>query len=138
MERRLLLIAGILLWWAEGTKSRKDKRWKNAVTYPVEITNTDPKIIKLFLTFLRKDLKVNPAKIKIQLQIHANDDVKKTLHFWSTQTQIPLKQFQKTIIRPRGQKIGKTQGTCKVRFNDKRYHLQLQEELDNLLKELHA
>jgi hypothetical protein len=50
-------LIAITLWWAEGTKSRRDTRWKNAVSYPIEVTNTNPAIIKIFIDFLREDLK---------------------------------------------------------------------------------
>jgi len=44
-----LEITGLTIWWAEGSKSRRDVRWKNAVSYPIEVTNTDGRIILVFL-----------------------------------------------------------------------------------------
>src|SRR5680860_1554754 len=118
MKRKLKTceIVGIILWWAEGTKSRRDKRWKTARTYPIEITNTNPEIIKFFLEFLRKDLRVDTKRIYVQIQIHQGDNQEDLERFWTKVTRIPKENFQKTIVRPTGNKIGKSNGTCKVRF----------------------
>ena len=93
MKFHLRQIVGSILWWAEGTKSRKDKRWKKAVTYPVEITNTNPKIIQAFLNFLRKDIGIDVKKLKIQIQIHEDNDRIKCEIYWSEITNISLKRF---------------------------------------------
>lgn len=130
-----LEIVGLVLWWAEGSKSRRDTRWKNAVSYPIEITNTDPKIIKLFLDFMITELKVDIGRFRLQLQIHEGDDADELKKFWSDVTQISIDNFQKTIIRPVGNKPGKTKGTCKVRFSDKIVYNMLQRKLNNLLRE---
>lgn len=127
-------IIGLALWWAEGTKIQKDKRWGNTWTYRIEITNTDPEIIGLFLDFLRKDVKIKESKLKLQLQIHEEDDQKYLEEFWSNITKIPKRRFNKTIIRPVGNKIGKSKGTCKVRYYSKETYKRLEEMLDNLLK----
>ncbi len=118
-------IAGVSLWWAEGTKSRRDKRWKAAITYPVEVTNTDPEVMKVFLSFLRNDIGVDEGRLRVQVQIHEGDDQLLLEKYWSDVTQIPLTKFNKTIVRLVGNKQGKSRGTCKVRFSDKATHLKL-------------
>lgn len=57
-------------WWTEGTKVRVDKRWPNTYNYSVEITNTDPEIIKIFVEYLKERLDVQTERLKLQLQIH--------------------------------------------------------------------
>jgi len=134
MKYNLRQIAGLLLWWTEGTKLRKAKQWKNTWYYAVEITNTDPKIIRLFLDFLRKDIKIEESKLKLQLQIHEGDNQNQLEEFWSKVTKIPKYRFQKTIIRPVGNKTGKTKGTCKTRYSNKETFKKLAKMLDDLLK----
>lgn len=123
---------GLTLWWAEGTKVRVDKRWKNTFNYSIELTNTDPKIINLFLKYLRERMSVQNEKIKLQLQIHLGDNQEELESFWEEETGIPRCQFNKTIVRPVGNKIGKSRGTCKVRIYDKKLHILLLERLENL------
>ncbi|MGI9027756.1 MAG: hypothetical protein ACR2FM_02845 [Candidatus Saccharimonadales bacterium] len=131
-----LEIIGLALWWAEGSKSRRDKRWKNAVSYPIEITNTDHRIIKIFLKYMIQEMKIDPRRFKLQLQIHEGDDQAQLEKYWSEVTNIPKKRFNKTIVRPLGNKSGKSKGTCKVRFSDKMVYNSLQQQLNLLLESI--
>ncbi len=123
-------LKALIIWWCEGTKPRRDYRWKNAYLYPIEVINTNPKIIKIFLDFLKEDMKVAPEKIKGQLQIHEGDNKKIFEKFWSDYLDLPIKQFNKTIIRKQGNKIGKTKGTFKLRVYNKKLFDILQKMLD--------
>lgn len=129
-----LEIAGLVIWWAEGSKSRRDTRWKNAVSYPIEVTNTDPRIIVLFLEYMTLERKVDIQRFRLQLQIHEGDNKAELETYWSNLTGIPLDNFQKTIIRPLGKKPGKSKGTCKVRFSDKIVYNSLEERFKLLLE----
>ena len=133
VNRRL---ASLMIWWCEGTKTRKDKRWKNSYNSPIEVTNTNPKIIKIFIDFLRKDLLIPEKSLRGQIQIHDGDDKTKIEEFWSKVSGIPLVQFNKTIIRKRGNKIGKNYGTFKVRMYDKIVFKKIEELLQKELKQL--
>lgn len=133
MEDKLQTVA-ITLWWAEGSKSRRDVRWKSAVNYPVEVTNTNPAIIRLFLDFLRKGLEIDESRIRVQIQIHEGDNKLELEKYWSNITGIPRDNFNKTIVRPIGNKAGKTKGTCKVRFSDKQTYLKLKQILIETLE----
>ncbi len=126
-------IAGVILWWAEGTKARKDRRWKNTWTYHVDFTNTDAKMIKIFLDFLRFDIGVQEERLKLQLQIHDGDNQETLEKFWSELTEIPRNRFTKTIVRNKGRKIGKNRGTCKIRYCDKLTYLKLSQMLNDVL-----
>jgi len=135
MDRKRKLIS-LIIWWCEGTKVRKDKRWKNAINCPIEVTNTDQKIIKIFIDFLRKDLGIANKKLKGRVQIHEGDNQAKIESFWSTVSGIPLSQFNKTIVRPKGYKVGKNLGTFTIRTYDKILYMKLCELLETELKEL--
>ena len=106
MDKRTLI--SLIIWWCEGTKARRDKRWKNAINCPIEVTNINPVIIKLFIDFLRKDLGIANSALKAQLQIHKSDNKLELEQFWTEISGIPLSQFNKTIIRETGNKIGKS------------------------------
>ena len=101
MKYTLRQIISIILWWTEGTKSYKDKRWKNVWIYNVDVTNTNPEIIKIFVDFLRKDIGIVESRLKLQLQIHEGDNQKELENYWSEITKIPHERFTKTIIRPK-------------------------------------
>src|SRR4030042_4415773 len=132
MKYTLRQIIGTILWWTEGTKAYRDNRREDGWIYPVDLTNTDPEIIRIFLEFLRKDIGINELRLKLQLQIHQGDNQKSFESYWSSITKIPKNRFTKTIVRPRGRKVGKTKGTCKVRYSDKNTY----QKLNNLLKNI--
>ncbi|MEK7193178.1 MAG: hypothetical protein AAB652_00085 [Patescibacteria group bacterium] len=133
MKYNLRQIVGSTIWWTEGTKTYKDKRWKNVWVYNVDVTNTNPKIINAFLSFLRKDIGIEEPRLKLQLQIHEGDDKEKFEMYWSKETAIPRSRFTKTIIRPTGNKIGKSRGTCKVRYSDKMTYNKIKDLSERIL-----
>ena len=67
----------------------------------------------MFLDFLRNDIVIDESRLKLQLQIHENDDQEKIENYWSEVTKIPRNRFTKTIVRPKGNKPGKSRGTVK-------------------------
>ena len=128
-----LKTVGAILWWAEGSKSRRDKRWKRAVSYPIEITNTNPEIIRLFVKYVTEEVGIPKEKLKVQIQIHENDSQAELEAYWSEITGIPLSMFNKTIIRKVGNKPGKTRGTCKIRCYSKEYYGRILSDLQSVL-----
>lgn len=130
-------IVALTLFWAEGTKPRKDKRLKDTYIYSTEITNTDPVIIQIFLAYLRDTLKVRDSKIKVQLQVHEGDDIQELERFWENVTKIFKDSFNKTIIRPVGKKIGKSKGVCKIRVHDKDIYAKITLKLEELRGVVH-
>ena len=98
--------------------------------YAVEVINSDPKIIRIFTQYLVEKIKVPVEKIRGQIQIHKGDDKEEIEKFWSLASGIPRSQFNKTIIRPKGNKPGKNRGTFKVRLYDKKVYIRLKTLLD--------
>lgn len=129
MDKMSLRISGLVAYLCEGTKLRKDLRYKNTYHYAIEFTNSDPNLIKLFIDFMRQELDVNENKIKCQISVYDDSKVKGTKTFWSNLTKIPLINFNKTVIfKPKNLKNKLSLlGTCKVRYHDKKTFLRLNE-----------
>jgi hypothetical protein len=87
IDEKELLLLGAGLYWAEGFK--KDSR--------LGFANSDPQMIKLFLTWLFKI--GNIPKTDIRLRVGINQQYKQNIKDiekkWSNITSIPLSQFQK-------------------------------------------
>lgn len=136
MTSKELKIIGVMLYVCEGTKLRKDPRYKNTFIYSIEFTNSDPRIINLFLKFMRRELKVDPKRIKAQLFIYPDLSKKLTVKYWSKTTKIPTDQFQKVIVLKK--KITKFKhnplGTFKIRYSSKDSFLKLQSIIDRFWK----
>lgn len=122
LSNRELKIAGVLLYCCEGTRLRRDKRRKGDVFYwVIEFTNSNPKLVKLFLVFLRKIIKISESRLKGQLFIYDDLETQKLEKMWSKETGIDLGNFNKTIIlRAKGSKYKPNpNGTFKVRYHSK-------------------
>ena len=132
MNNKKLQIAGVMLYACEGTKARRDYRGENRYNYSIELTNSDPKIISTFTRFSKEVLKVDWDRVRGQLFIYPDLDEKELIEFWSKISEIPITQFQKTIILKA--KIGKFKanplGTLKFRYSCKKDFVRLQEMID--------
>ena len=140
MTTKELRLAGALLYVCEGTKLRKDLRYKNTYLYAIEFTNSDPQIIALFRRFMVEILKVDPRKIKGQLFLYPDLDEKKVRREWSRRCAIPISQFQQIIMLKA--KVSKFKhnplGTLKIRHSNKEKFLKLQSIIDKVWKDAGA
>lgn len=91
LNQRELFIAGAVLYWAEGFK--KDSR--------LGFANSDPEMIKFFLTWLTKSCQVPKESIRLRvgLNISHKNRIKEVEKYWSDLTKIPLNQFQKPFFQ---------------------------------------
>jgi len=87
-------IALSMLYWAEGTKHKK----VGGLTF----TNTDPMLIKVFVSLLYQTFNIDLSKIKLRLAIHYYHNEEKCKIFWSNLIGIEVSQFTKTYLKPRG------------------------------------
>jgi hypothetical protein len=82
---RDLLIAGTALYAGEGAKTDGS----------VLFANSDPRMVALFLRFLRQFFDVDESRLRLRLYLHAGLDIDRATNFWSGLTAIPPQQFQK-------------------------------------------
>jgi len=96
-DRELFLI-GTALYWAEGSK-QKDHN----VSARVRFSNSDPKMIKLFLLWLDKICGIKSLDIRCDLYIHEKSDIIKAKSFWQKEIMLPIEgvYFKTTKITKR-------------------------------------
>lgn len=130
-------LAGGLLYACEGTKARRDYRSKDRLIYSVELTNSDPKIIKIFSRFLKEIIGADWSRVRGQLFLYPDLDENKLVDFWASIANIPKNQFQKSICLKA--KMGKFKanplGTFKIRYSCKKDYLKLQEIIENIWRD---
>ena len=101
-------IAGLVLYWAEGTKGRNR----------VSMANADPRALRLFIRWLR--IYVDPgAKFTIHLHLHEGNDEEAAKRYWRSETGLDQANFIKTFIKPKGtghRKNHLPHGICTVRM----------------------
>ena len=93
LSTRDLWIAGLMLYAGEGRKV-----W-NVSSQPIELTNSEPGILRIFLNFLTKVCNVHRNEINIRLFLYSDINLKKAENFWTRELNIPLRQFQRSFIK---------------------------------------
>lgn len=98
ISKRDLLMIGIALYWAEGEKIKS-----YSPTVSLKFTNSDPKMIRIFLAWCYQCQNLTQEDISVSLYIHEDHFEKKDhyIQYWSTQTGIKIAKFDK-IYRKRG------------------------------------
>lgn len=91
LSQKELWVAGLMLYWAEGSKGTR-----------VEITNSDPSLIRFMMKWLRVFCRVPEEKFRVYLHLHTGQDEEAMKTFWSQVTGIPLVQFRKSYVKKEG------------------------------------
>lgn len=110
---REILVAGAMLYWAEGTKS---KPWRRSER--VTFVNSDPELIRFYLAWLRL-VGVTEDRLRLNVQIHESADVAAAVLFWAELAGIPAERFGKTTLKRHNPKtvrknVGDTYHGCLV------------------------
>ena len=91
---RDVLVAGVALYWAEGSKA---KPWRPSARHVV-FTNSDPQIVGLFLSTLDL-LDVLPEDRTYRLHIHESADPSVHERWWAERLDIPLAAFLRASLK---------------------------------------
>ncbi len=112
LTKKELLIAGLFLYWGEGSKT----------TGSVSLNNTDPSVLKFELYWLVNICRVPQTKIRVYLHLYRDMDIDQEMIFWSKQLKISLEQFAKPYIKSSNRENltqkGFGHGTCGLTVND--------------------
>jgi hypothetical protein len=103
-----LWIAGVVLYWAEGSKTKNQLR----------VANTDPAALRLFVAWVRRHLDPS-ADFSLQLHLHEGNDEHAARLYWQRQTGLVDANFYKTFIKPKGtghRKNHLPHGVCSVKL----------------------
>ncbi|MEV5381937.1 hypothetical protein [Streptomyces sp. NPDC052721] len=90
---RDLFIAGIALYWAEGTKDKPHARRER-----VAFVNSDPGMIRLFLAWLDL-LQVERDTVSYRVMIHESADVQGAERYWADLVEADRGSFGKTTLK---------------------------------------
>jgi len=127
-----LKMAGVFLYWAEGAKA-------NGKNCSVDFANSDPKMIKIFVRFLRKICGVDETRLRVFLYCYADQDIENIKNYWYNLTNIPKKQFTKPYVRNDflPEKSGKMEyGLAHIRYADKKLLYQIDDWIKEYCKKI--
>lgn len=108
-----LKITGIMLYWGEGAKT----------SGTVKLANSDPRMIRVFLLFLRNICGVEEGRIKMIIHMYPDQDKIFLQEFWSSITGIESENFYKPQIlagKKGTYKKKSLYGTATIYYGDKR------------------
>lgn len=100
VTNRELFLAGLMLYWAEGTKTG------NMAIF----ANSDPIMIRTYMSWLRQCLQVDNSNIRAMVFCYPDTNIEQSEMFWSQITNIPLEQFYKAQVDERSNKLAENHG----------------------------
>ncbi len=115
--KRDMLIAGMFLYWGEGTKT---------ADCTTSLTNTDPSIIKFYVDWL-ESFGISRGLLRVKLHLYVDQDIKTLTRFWSNTTGIDISNFNKPYIK-KSSLSDKTYkgmfpyGTCVISYHNRDMH----------------
>lgn len=98
VNSRELMLIGAALYWAEGYKRLKTRNGRTVTYHAVSLTNSDPRLVNIFLLFLRRVCLVSEQKIRASIRYFNHQDPDKLLRYWSRATKISEKNFGKSLL----------------------------------------
>jgi hypothetical protein len=110
-------IAGVALYWGEGSKTRSDLSQANA----------DPRALRLFIDWVRI-YHDSSAEFVLKINPHADNDEPAARPYWAEATSLPSGDFHRTFTKPDGtghRKNHLPHGVCQIRVRrcaDHWYH----------------
>ena len=119
LSDRELLLVGAALYWGEGTKTVTKSGAR------ISFANSDPLMVRLFMQFVRKILKVPEMKIRAGIHLYENISTAGGKKYWAKVTGLPperfyvIRQVSKASKRIRGQRF-LPYGTAVIRVNDRK------------------
>lgn len=130
-----LLLIGAALYWAEGYN-----RQNNVRSPSISFGNSDPKMVILFLRFLREVMQISEEKLRPVVQIHHNINKELAVKFWAKICNISKKHFRVTHQISRASKGRRPYnslpyGTLKLNVNGRQYFFKIKGWIDGLIKQ---
>jgi hypothetical protein len=100
-------VGGLSLYWAEGSKAKKE----------LAMANTDVRLLNTFIAWVRRY--IDPAaSVVLTLHLHAGNDLRRAVDYWSSELLVESPEFTKPYIKPDGTGHRKNHlpyGVCRVR-----------------------
>jgi hypothetical protein len=88
-----LFLAGVALYWAEGSKSKPYDR-RERLTF----INSDPQVIDVFVAWLRL-MGIALDECRFRVHIHETADVAAAESFWAQRVGVPREVFQRATLK---------------------------------------
>lgn len=95
LSNREKWLIGTALYWAEGTKQRE-----HSISQKTKLINSDPLLIRFFLDWLLKIVKIQKRELNFEIYIHSGANIEKAKNFWSKIVKIKKSNFKIRLKKP--------------------------------------
>lgn len=114
ISKKSFLLSGLMLYLAEGGKTNN---------YTASIANTDVRIVKFFIRWLKEFFGVSKNELKVFLHLYEDMDIEKEKNFWKNELDFNKSQLYKPYITKNKRssflyKESFRHGTCSVSLNN--------------------
>ncbi|MEU1292270.1 helix-turn-helix domain-containing protein [Streptomyces sp. NPDC005840] len=93
LSPRELFLAGVALYWAEGSKDKPHRR-----SEALQFINSDPGVIRVFLRWLESQ-GVGRERLTLRVSIHETADVAGAVRFWADVTGVDARRFSRATLK---------------------------------------
>lgn len=127
-----LKLIGISLYWAEGGKTSKNE---------FNFSNSDPKMIRVMMKFLRKIAKVPEEEIQAKIHLYPDTDQQAAIKHWQKVTDLPEENFPPPQVQVSRASKGKRNtntlpyGTLHIRIYDTELISKMKGWIQGLIKQ---
>lgn len=111
LKNHPLFVAGVMIYWGEGDKASKSG---------FRVTNIDPEMIRIFISFLQKVCRAPKERIRASIIIYPDLNQDVCEKYWAKSIGLPKESFTKTI-KIKGKHTTKRlqYGVCTVNFSSR-------------------
>lgn len=116
-----LFLLGLGIYWGEGDKTNNGR---------VAVINTDPKLLRIIVSFYRQCLNIPNSNLRIGLFIYEDIDSDQAVSFWSKNLNVPRSQFIKVQVLKSRSRLTKNKskyGICSLYFSNTEFNVKIHE-----------
>jgi hypothetical protein len=119
---------GAILYWCEGSKREDDRR--------VEFVNSDPKMVAVFMRYLRTK-HIDESRLRLRMTLHTQDDESECKEFWKEVTSLKDSNFISTVMKnPSFSRRPLLHGTIAIRYNSLQLLRQVMGEISDIAEKV--
>jgi len=129
LRQKELLFAGLLLYWAEGSKGKG----------AIRITNLDHRMLKVFLNFLREVCRVDDDRLFLYVRVYKEFSLGEAQKYWFNFLNIPIQKifvYPHTDTRSKKNKQWSQYGIATLEFHNTKLKQWLDASIEKLIQKL--
>lgn len=128
-SEQALLISSLALYWGEGGRK---------TPYAAQLGNLDPRMLQVFVRFLREIARVHESRIRLDVRIHEQFSKKSAHRYWSRTLKLQPKQifvYHHMDPRSRPEKQWSPYGIATLSINNTKFKSWIDQQLEQHIQQ---